>query len=592
MRVTVIQLFWFPLLFSNCVCAAEQAWGESTNGLRVGISCAVAESPADKQPKFTVRLKNVSENEIFIPGPEAILPLGAPHRPGYRAGPLKPVIVCVRGQKQMESLGSGPKLGEVKMDAVSLKPGETLDLKDVPLEERYTGDFTDGRAEDEVRPRTCWLMPESAYSVRFCFENEAAALGGHKLWIGKALSNEVEVKIARPSAAQFELDAAFSIPKHDFFLGEPIHVTFSVTNRGDKEIAFSHGGDYRSTGRPERFKFKAIGENGEAAKDPVVPGMICGGLGGEHVLKPGETHSEELLASAWFALEGPGQYTLACSRTLSLHFTGDGLEYMEWLYANYPVEAKLKISVRSDAGALEKYLKELVPGIIKNGTRADELQSLAAAKSDAAFPFVKEVLLNRGPEQRYAVHWISEYGPKKAGPVLLQAWRESKSEEARGSIFSQLQYWKLLTEEVVQTCLKEQEAWNRSRGLYALGDLRYASCYEKVLELENDPSPEVRKHIPYVLRMYGKKKEAMPVLLRLLSDKEPDIETRINAAKELKEWGNTDGVGVLMGLLGERANKSDHWRIINALQHITGERFEDAVEWFKWWLKNKPQPPG
>jgi len=94
-------------------------------------------------------------------------------------------------------------------------------------------------------------------------------------------------------------------------------VSFGFENEAAKTtIRFPTGGDYRGTGRHERFSFIAADESGRKVEDPIPPSGMGGGLGGNLGPDPGETYTEALLVNAWCAFAKPGKYTITCKRTL------------------------------------------------------------------------------------------------------------------------------------------------------------------------------------------------------------------------------------------------------------------------------------
>jgi hypothetical protein len=64
-----------------------------------------------------------------------------------------------------------------------------------------------------------------------------------------------------------KIRAGFIPYKAQIVLGEPLQVTFSVGNLGPTNFAFWFGGDYRGTGRHDRFKVAVTNANGEALTD-------------------------------------------------------------------------------------------------------------------------------------------------------------------------------------------------------------------------------------------------------------------------------------------------------------------------------------
>ena len=64
--------------------------------------------------------------------------------------------------------------------------------------------------------------------------------------------------------------AGFVPCKVQVVLGEPLQVAFWVENLGPTNIEFRFGGDYRGTGRHDRFKIAATNDGRKALPDPMT----------------------------------------------------------------------------------------------------------------------------------------------------------------------------------------------------------------------------------------------------------------------------------------------------------------------------------
>jgi HEAT repeat protein len=112
------------------------------------------------------------------------------------------------------------------------------------------------------------------------------------------------------------VEAGFVPLKAELVLGEPLTVTFSVKNVGKKEFGYWFGGDYRGTGRHDRFKITAHDANGLLLRDPKADenGNVrnLGGIMSIWTVKPGETKTHVLNLADFRAFEQPGAYTISC----------------------------------------------------------------------------------------------------------------------------------------------------------------------------------------------------------------------------------------------------------------------------------------
>jgi hypothetical protein len=585
----------FITILTLCVCAEEKpAWGEWRGGLRVGISCEKTEYSADQRPLFTVRIQNDSEKNIYIPGPESYFEFGAPKEKGYHARPLRPQLTTISGTDATYSQSGGEEITKTSHDMTLLKPGEVMTLKDVPLEVHSYVVGRESAYNGKVTRQRLYPLPDSEYRVQFAFENEHAEWGASKLWCGLALSNSVTLKITKPPLDRYKIEAGFTLPKQEYFVGEPVVAEFKVTNRGDEEFAFPYGGDYRGSGRPERYSFTAVGEDGVAVADPVPNPINRGGMGGDRRIKPGESYTESVVASAWLILEKPGKYTITGKRTLNLHPARNDHWYEpEAICAAYPVESKITITLKQDDAALLSRIEKLVEDFGRKGEERDrasvELGAIARTRNSLALPAFKRIALDTERYGNSSWWWLQEYGKNQAGPTLLEVFSKAKAGR-RSQLIGMLAAWRLLEEKHLQQAFTSSDQWEREAAVRAVGQLKFDKCFDALVALEKDPSQNVRRSVPESLAVL-EKQEAIPVLLRMMSDDEKDMETQINAAKFLGKFKRTDGVPVLLNMLNNSNLRNHEHSIKWALREITGQNFDNYKEWLKWWHVNQPRPP-
>ncbi|MDQ3814727.1 MAG: hypothetical protein M3347_12350, partial [Armatimonadota bacterium] len=424
--------------------AAEQVvWGEPLNGLQIGIAAPLFVPSSLRQPMFTVTLRNVSDHALTLPSPAAYMKKQHPEASGFHAQPLRPLIKYVAGKKALYSITAGDDLKKVSRKLVTLQARKSLVLRDVPLEERFYRTSREADFDGKAALTNWWLLPESSYQVSFTFENEQSSVAGKRLWIGKAASGKLSVYIATPAFHKSHVVGNFTLPKHEYFIGEPIYVTFTVTNQGTTPIRFPIGGDY--AGRHERFSFVARNDMGNRVPDPVVNPLPGLGPGGYRELKSGETYTETLLVNQWCAFHEPGRYTVTGQRTLNLLTQPEGLDWVpEEIYPTLPIQSKLSINLRRDHQALATYIESLLTRLQgkDNHQAREEMTALALAKNEAVFPALEKLVREPGPYQTDAVRWISYFGEAKAGPILRVATK-SPDPVTRTEALGTLAPWKV-----------------------------------------------------------------------------------------------------------------------------------------------------
>jgi hypothetical protein len=116
----------------------------------------------------------------------------------------------------------------------------------------------------------------------------------------------------------FEAAVEYTPEKGEILLGEPLYVTFSVTNKGTHTFYLETGGDYRLAVRSGRFNFRAADANGIAAKDPHPDASNCGGFLSFEEVKPHSTFSQKLFLPLWIKFDHAGRYLIHVERPLQL----------------------------------------------------------------------------------------------------------------------------------------------------------------------------------------------------------------------------------------------------------------------------------
>lgn len=104
--------------------------------------------------------------------------------------------------------------------------------------------------------------------------------------------------------------------RDDYVLGQKIVITFRLENRSDRPIKYSFGGDYRGTGRHQRFDIKVVDGQGREAPDPVLNPIEMGGLMSEPELQPGEAFTHDIELAKYRRVDQAGVYDVAISHDL------------------------------------------------------------------------------------------------------------------------------------------------------------------------------------------------------------------------------------------------------------------------------------
>ena len=163
-------------------------------------------------------------------------------------------------------------------------------------------------AVHEVKPTD---YPRWDYSV------PAGMLPGHagnyrfRLACGPASCTGRLFRIADTLATPDWLSLSYTPDKKSYFIGEPITVTFVMTNNGKDAFSFEEGGDYRGATRHLRYAFTAETAGGVKALDPTPRQDCMGGMGMLNPLvEPGRSYTKSLPLLAYLSFPAPGKYVV------------------------------------------------------------------------------------------------------------------------------------------------------------------------------------------------------------------------------------------------------------------------------------------
>jgi hypothetical protein len=151
-------------------------------------------------------------------------------------------------------------------------------------------------------------------------------LGSHQESVFKTNLAEVEILPAgvvdKKQFAEFlkpydvngtKIRAGFIPAATSVTLGDPVNISFVVDNLTDVPYMFAFGGDYRATGRHDRFKVMIYDEHGQLLEDPKADSPIGGGRGMDRTVHPHDMWTEVINAYDFRKIEKPGIYDVKCA---------------------------------------------------------------------------------------------------------------------------------------------------------------------------------------------------------------------------------------------------------------------------------------
>ena len=223
------------------------------------------------------------------------------------------------------------------------------------------------------------------------------------------------------------LKAGFVPNKTTLVWGEPMFVTLTVQNLDEETFTFEFGGDYRGSGRHERFKIKVTDSDGKLLPDPSR-GFHGGGLLTLRVVQGRDVVVETVKLADFRSLPGPGEYTVSCRFDLVQGRIMRGKPEFR-----VPVETTYKLTIlprepanvqrvltelfnqsyRTSGAPLGKLIdtvcsfgkEDAVPGLVKMATDGDSTHRIAAIRGLGKVTTTQslDTLLQADQEEQIAV---------------------------------------------------------------------------------------------------------------------------------------------------------------------------------------------
>ena len=372
-------------------------------GLSIRIEPVEKAVAAGADIQVRIYARNSSASAVSVPGLDSLVLADSAETGPIQRSPLRVEPEGRPGQGWTYSINEPgtPEQPSPAWSTITLEPGGERLLGEVPVIERAI----DRRGV--VATTHYFFLPGRPAHLRLRLENQQAVQDGVRLWTGVARSEpfEVEVRSAVVEGARFE--GGFAPGRTRYALGEPIFVRFEVVNDGSAPASFPIGGDYRGSGRHDRFAFAARDETGAAVEDPVPPraGGIGGGLGSRWTLWPGERYEERLLLNEWCRFTKAGRYVVTAKRVLNLTRADDD-RLPEEFCQRWPVDSEFEIEIEADDERLARVYDDLF--------RARDFATLAwLAHPSLEGRFLEEFRRSPGgPAAHYLLEGLAASGPR------------------------------------------------------------------------------------------------------------------------------------------------------------------------------------
>jgi hypothetical protein len=321
-----------------------------------------------------------------------------------------------------------------------------------------------------------------------------------------ALTNHLDVY----ELSGVRVRAGFVPENVSYVLGERLQVSFLAQNLGPTNFTFFFGGDYRRTGRHDRFKITAIDPDGKSARDPKADNWgMGGGLGNFVQLQPGQFFTNEIDVAQFRVLDKPGVYTIDCSFAFDDRGPAQTNQPMPAVHSRF----ELKLLDRTP---------ESVATVIE--------ELLAKARE------------THGPRLGETFSIITEFGKEAAVPYLANA-AKTGSLEFRQAAISRLP--SIPTEASLAIGLnafEDPEPAIRATAANSLGRFKSSVAVEALLTRLPDEKSPVREAIIVALGASQSERAFSVITNALESNNFPQQKAAIEA---LANFGGTNAVSVL-----------------------------------------------
>lgn len=556
--------------------------GDDGGGL--AIRAEVVAGPRS-EPLVRVFAKNASSARLTVPGLDSFVVADSVETGPYRRSPLvvEPEEEPSHGWTYSIEQPAKPERPRSPGSVMTIEPGEERLLGEVPFAERVV------ERDGGVSTTRYFFEPGRTHRVRLRFENRQAKRDGVALWTGSARTEPVELSLAPASVAGAAVTGSFTAERDTYVVGEPIYVTFEVRNDGTTPVVFPVGGDYRMTGRQERFRFSAKDADGRPVVDPLAgspeAGVPGGGIGSGWRLRPGERQTERVLVNPWCRFDAPGTYTVTARRVLRLHAPerkDDPEEYGQQV----TIESELTITLVADDGRLAAVYDDLfaerdfrtLSWLASPALESRMLDALGDPRWSRYETTILDGLRHMGPESyRKGVVRALDLGESAPGLALSAA--AAARELGLPDVTPRLE--RLLTNpddsvkagalleltrsDPASLTVDEVEPFTRSsNGILK----RYATAALGAVRGDDD------RVVALLVRAVRE-----PVVL---ADREEDDFVKIWAATELQKRGHTEGVPVLIEMLKRKTDYAGN--VLGVLEAAAGRKIRPTyADWKRWW---------
>ncbi len=378
--------------------------------------------------------------------------------------------------------------------------------------------------------------------------------------LNRLLPPVILIFLAAAALSAQEVEARFTTDKTNYLVGEPVFISLTVNNKGNKPVWI----DFKLPGLTnffcEDFAFEVPGA--EAAQEQWGCGFAgsCGRSLRE--VLPGRSLSLRQLLNSQFRLQ-PRGYAIRAHTTIGVH---DQDLFDSPQIAQFAVTDTLSIKVQRSSekllkAAFQPHVEELdSPDILKRGEAAHTITELAA-------PFLEDVLIEmtNSSYAGSAINALRKAGTMKTRQALGQIATSSGDSGLRIAAIQNLGRAGDLTYlPALLRLMQSDDKKIQSAAAEAVGNLGGADAVQQLSELVSSPDEQARVVGANALGTTHAR-AAVPVLIGLLLDSDTNVrETAISGLYLLTHRAALEG---------------------NQWADITSAQSAPAVHqrWLRWW---------
>ena len=304
-------------------------------------------------------------------------------------------------------------------------------------------------------------------------------------------------------AGKIKFEAGFIPERDEIMLGEPLYVTFYVTNTGSQTFYLETCGDYRGV-RSSRFEFKAVDADGHPALDPYPDAPNLGGILSTSKVSPGTVYSEKLYLPLWIKFDHVGKYVIRGRRTIQFL---DKEGFPQNYASVQPFATDFKLTVRPmDINRLGERIKQLA-NLLDSADAANAARQLGDIEDERVVSYLVRIIEQN---QRDVLAVAAEGLGKHPGPEAVNAL--AKALQVQGDSFVR---WKAVE---------------------ALGNMKSASAVDVLIPVLNDGDEYLRKDAADSLGKLNDKRAIEPLKARLV---DPSMIARLASVEALYTLGES-----------------------------------------------------